>query len=274
MSRWLTSSPLESEVSGTPDLFQNSGRLNAAARTRMARCFGEPFFLADWVDVLMCHLEVDRGELQRITPFRVDHFQGRAFVSLVFFTMRNMRPRLGGRCSRLVFRPIATHPFLNVRTYVEHDGEAGIYFISEWLSNRLSVLLGPAIFGLPYRLGRFSGQNRLDEGLLTGEVADARSGEAVRFAGSMDGNTLGPCPAGSLDEWLMERYTAFTHCGGISRYFRVWHPPWLQVTADVRLKDDGLLRRNWPWMESARLVGANYSSGFRDIWMGRPRRLM
>ena len=172
-------------MSGTPDLLQNSGRLSAAAQTRMTRCFGEPFFLADWVDVLMCHLEVDSRELQRITPFRVDHFQGRAFVSLVFFTMRNMRPRLGGWCSRLVFRPVATHPFLNVRTYVEHEGETGIYFISEWLSNRLSVLLGPATFGLPYRLGRFSGQSRLDEGLLTGEVADARSGEAVRFAGSM-----------------------------------------------------------------------------------------
>ena len=256
-----------------PSVLTAPGALSMAARSRIEGCLGEPCFLADWLDVLMCHLEVDARALQAVTPFRIDCYQGRAFVSLVFFTMRNMRPRLGGWCSRLVFRPIATHPFLNVRTYVEHDGETGIYFISEWLSNRLSVLLGPSIFGLPYRLGRFSRQNRLDEGLLTDEVADARSGEAVRFAGSMDGNTFGLCPSGSLDEWLMERYTAFTHCRGVSRYFRVWHPPWLQVTADVRVKDDGLLRRNWPWMADARLIGANYSTGLRDVWMGRPRRL-
>jgi hypothetical protein len=45
----------------------------------------------------MVHLEVDPQALQLATPFALDLFDGRAFVSLVFFTMRRMRPRLAGR---------------------------------------------------------------------------------------------------------------------------------------------------------------------------------
>ena len=235
--------------------------------------FGEPWLLADWMDVLMCHLEVDARSLQGVTPYRIDCYHGRAFVSLVFFNLRNMRPRLGGWFGRLLFRPIATHPFLNVRTYVEHGGEHGIQFLVEWLPNRLSVRLGPPVFGLPYRLGRFSAENRRNEGWLGREVEDGATGDAVRVSGSLPGADESPCQPGSLDEWLMERYSAFTHCRGVSRYFRVWHEPWQQVPAEVRLQDDGLLRRHWPWMADAQLIGANYSTGLCDVWMGRPKRL-
>src|SRR5689334_13354547 len=122
-------------------------------RERMLSRWGEPLFLADWVDVLMVHLEVDPDALQRATPFPLDLFDGRAFVSLVFFTLRRMRPRRGGRIGEWLLRPLATHEFLNVRTYVECDGEPGIYFLAEWLPNAFSVRIGPPVFGLPYRLG-------------------------------------------------------------------------------------------------------------------------
>jgi uncharacterized protein YqjF (DUF2071 family) len=115
---------------------------------------GEPLFLAEWVDVLMVHLEVEPAALQHVTPFPLDLFDGRAFVSLVFFTMHRMRPRRGWRITEWLLRPIASHEFFNVRTYVQCDGEPGICFLAEWLPNALSVRLGPTFFGLPYRLGR------------------------------------------------------------------------------------------------------------------------
>ena len=40
------------------------------------------------------------------------------------------------------FRPIATHDFLNVRTYVRCGSETGIHFLAEWLSSWLAAKLG------------------------------------------------------------------------------------------------------------------------------------
>ena len=89
---------------------------------------GEPLFYANWDNVLFIHYEIEPEELQRCIPYPLDLYHGRAFVSLVAFTMRGMRPRLGGTLGALFFKPIATHHFLNVRTYVRHKGEAGNLF--------------------------------------------------------------------------------------------------------------------------------------------------
>lgn len=56
-----------------------TGALSRAAKVRMLARSGEPIFLADWVDVLMVHLEVDPAALQHATPFKLDLFNGRAF---------------------------------------------------------------------------------------------------------------------------------------------------------------------------------------------------
>jgi hypothetical protein len=141
----------------------------------------ETLFIAAWVDALMIHFQVDAKELQRDVPFQLDLLDGKAFVSLVAFTMRGMRPRLGGKLAALLFRPIATHHFLNVRTYVRHAGECGIHFIAEWLTSRLAVMLGPTTFGLPYRYGRISYRGDLENAGFTGQVADVNNGAALKF---------------------------------------------------------------------------------------------
>src|SRR4051794_7560155 len=108
-----------------------AGTLSQAARIRMLSMPLEPLFIADWEQVLMIHYEVDPTALQSAVPFKLDVREGRAFVSLVAFSMRGMRPRFGGQLTAWLLKPIATHDFLNVRTYVEHDGEQGIYFMAE-----------------------------------------------------------------------------------------------------------------------------------------------
>jgi len=236
--------------------------------------WGEPLFIADWRNVLMIHLEVDGDALQRLTPFEIERFDGRALVSLVAFTMGRMRPRRGGRLTEWMFRPMATHEFLNVRTYVRHGGEPGIEFLAEWLPNRWSARLGPRLFGLPYRLGHAEYDHDGLAGELAGRVRDARTGAEFSYRARFDrADAFVPCPEGSLDEWLMERYTAFTQRDGVWRLFRVWHPPWPQVSAEVTLLNTSLLEQNWPWLAGARAAGANYSPGFREVWMGRPHRL-
>ena len=70
----------------------------------------------------------------------------------------------------------------------------------------------------------------------------------------------------------MERYAAFNAAGKTRRFFRVWHPPWPQCEAEVKLIDLSLLQDNWDCFKDARLVGANFSPGLHDVWMGRPHR--
>jgi uncharacterized protein YqjF (DUF2071 family) len=267
--------------------------LSAAARERMLSLPREPLFIADWTGVVMIHLEVDARELQRVTPFQLDLWNGRAFVTLVAFTLRGMRPRFGGRLGRMLFSPLSTHRFLNVRTYVRHANEAGIHFLAEWLDSWLAVQLGPRLFGLPYRLGRIEYQNdsrgrRREEadgvagdppphlgGYICGRVVDARSGAAFEYRAGVGTNVpnFAPCATGSLDEWLMERYTAFNNLGGGRRFFRVWHEPWPQVPVQVELSDRSLIAGNWPFLGTAKIVGANHSPGVRGVWMGWPHRL-
>ena len=130
--------------------------LSEAARRRLLSGFGEPLFLARWDRAVFINYSADPAVLQRQVPFELDLYEGGAFVSIVAFTLVRMRPWLAGAFSEIFLKPIATHEFLNIRTYVLHKGEPGIYFLAEWLSNRVSVLLGPRTFGLPYRFGHLN----------------------------------------------------------------------------------------------------------------------
>lgn len=250
----------------------NNPPASAIARRQILSCRGEPLFLADWMRVLMMHFEVDAGALQRRMPYQLDLHEGRAFVTLVAFTMENMRPRLGGKLGAWLLKPIATHDFLNVRTYVRHNGEPGIHFLAEWLSNWLAVQLGPRTFSLPYRHGCTSYQHDCRSGIYCGSVRDVQTKTLFQYrAQPQIVPPFSPCEQDSFDAWLMERYAAFNAAGGRKRFFRVWHPPWSQARVEVTIEDLALLKESWPFFKSARLVGANYSPGLRNVWMGRPQ---
>lgn len=245
---------------------------SAVAREDMLADRGEPLFLADWERTLMLHYEVEPEMLQPFVPFELDTWKGKAYVSLVAFTMRGLAPRLGGKVAARLFQPVATHEFLNVRTYVKHQGESGIYFLAEWLPNKLSILMGRPIFGLPYRPGKHAYRHDHENGVISGSVHAVGQPGALRYK-SVVAPKFVPCTAGSLTEFLMERYTAFTFWMGWKRRFRVWHPPWLQVPVNVDVIDDTLLTLTGDWASHARFIGANYSPGMTSVWMGRPHFL-
>jgi len=265
---------MSTQLASPPPAPRPLEEVNRAARRRMEETGGDPLFLAGWKRALFLHYEVDAGELQAAVPFELDLWEGRqAIVSLVAFTIEKMRPFIGGRWTEWLLAPIATHGFLNVRAYVRHEGEPGIFFMREWLSNRMAVRLGPRTFGLPYRFGTTEYDHRPDEGVLRGEVRGG--GRCLRYRATLDDAKLRVAPAGSRDEFLLERYTALT-CPAAQtrkRYFHVWHEPWQQAAAQVRIEDDSLLRGIGPWAESARFLGANYSPGVDGVWMGWPRRV-
>lgn len=248
----------------------NCTTLSGAARRRMLAIRGEPMFYARWDRAVFVHYQADPDILQRDVPFELDLRDGRAFISLVAFTLVRMRPRIGGRISEWLLKPIATHEFLNVRTYVRHDGEPGIIFLAEWLNNRAAVLLGPRSFGLPYRFGHLAYEHARDGNALRG-TANAHDAY-LTYEGRTDGDEFTPCEAGSLTEFLLERYTAFTEHREQKRFFRVWHSPWPQVPAEIKVTADTLIASTGGWWHTAEFVGANYSPGV-EVWMGRPHRI-
>src|SRR5207248_10546689 len=85
-------------------------------------------------------------------------------------------------------------------------------------------------------------------------------------------NELESSAAGSLDEFLLERYTAFTQSDRHRRFFRIWHEPWQHVAAKVEIVTDDLIRATESWWRDAGYVGANYSPGV-NVWMGWPHKI-
>ncbi|MEM9018121.1 MAG: DUF2071 domain-containing protein [Verrucomicrobiota bacterium] len=240
---------------------------SAEAIEEMVRRFGEKLFLADWVEFVFLHFEVDPKSLQRVVPFRLDLFEGRALVSLVAFTIRRMRLARGGSMTRWVTRPIADHPFLNLRTYVREGRETGIFFMREWLSNRLSVALGPGTFGLPYCKGDLEYRDSDEE--FAGDVAGNEG--SLSYDGTK-GEESGLARSGTIEEFLLERYTAFAAAGRRRTFFRVWHPPWrVSKTETIRIRNRSLLDGiDDEWTQSIDLISSHTSRGFEDVWMGRP----
>ncbi|MCH8475683.1 MAG: DUF2071 domain-containing protein [Opitutales bacterium] len=235
-----------------------------------------PYLIADWDSVVMLHLEVDPESLQKAVPYTVDQFAGRSFVTLVAFTIHRMRPVMGGRLGEFLFRPIATHPFLNVRTYVRHQGRPGIHFMAEWLPNRLSVFLGPRVFALPYQWGELSYRHAADTGNFTGTVRDRSSQTRLEYEATRSSTqpTAPPSADHALDTFLCERYTAFNAQKGRKCLFHVWHPPWKMELLKARLNETSLLTHHWPWLRKSVLMRAHFSKQLKDVGMGRPLKVV
>ena len=230
-----------------------------------------PALIADWTDAVFIHFAISPAELQPHVPFELDTRDGVAYVSLVAFTQRRLRPSFGGRMAEVLSTPVAQHEFLNIRTYVRVGQERGIFFLAEWIPNRLAALVGPPLYGLPYRVGRLRYAHDLTAGRITGHVA-AADGQ-VAFEGSLDGTTFDTAGEETLGEFLVERYTAWTYRHGVARRFRIRHAPWPVARARV-----AVTRRDLLDDLCGGLVGdldvsaAHVSPGVFDVEISLPQR--
>lgn len=194
-------------------------------------------------------------------------------VTLVAFTMRRMRWAASERLSEWMLWPFREQHFLNLRTYVRVNGEPGITFLAEWISSATQALLGPAVYGLPYRWGAHDLEHGGD-GPWSGRIRERGRIGAFSFQVAPTGNAEEkPAEIGSFAEFALERHTCFLRGARRHRRFRIWHEPWRQITVEPLVTDDSLLRETLSWWPAAALIGAHRSSGARDVWMGRPFRL-
>jgi len=230
-----------------------------------------PLFVADWSAALFIHFRMEPQVLSQLVPFALDTWEGDAIVSLVAFTQQNLRPARGGRLAALVCSPLSDHPFLNLRAYVRVNGEPAIYFLSEWIPNRLAALIGPRLYGLPYRLGQL--RYKHDRPAEMSGCVVAPAGRFAYRAGLDTATQFGVAAAGSIDRFLLERYAAFTYRDRVARRFEVEHAPWRQTRATVELLDTSLVRSVSPAMECTQVVGANFSPGVCDVAISSPQKI-
>lgn len=191
-----------------------------------------------WSHLLFLHWEWDAEAIQRTLPpgLHVDTFGGSAWVGLVPFFMRNIRPRY------LPAVPwISYFLELNVRTYVHDDeGRPGVWFYSLDCNQPLAVWTAQTFFHLPYQHARMTAEFGLDQEIhYRCHRAGAPEGSEFRYR-------LGATPTlaepGTLEFFLAERYLLFSHTPrGVLRG-QVHHEPYPLVPAQVSAWDDRILQ--------------------------------
>jgi uncharacterized protein YqjF (DUF2071 family) len=187
-----------------------------------------------WRDLLFLHWEVPAQALQRLVPpeLTIDTFEGRAFVGVVPFMMRDVR--LG---------PARLRPFqeTNVRAYVHAQGVPGVWFLSLDAQSALAVWGGRALFGLPYfRAAIHCSSN---EG-TTRYALERRGSPSARWKvqWTVEESAAHHAVAGTLEHFLTERYALYGSSRGRAPYrIRVHHPPWPLQRARIEALEGSLL---------------------------------
>ncbi len=114
-----------------------------------------------WRDLLFLHWEVSPAQLRALLPaeLTLDTFEGKAYVGLVPFTMRNVHPIWSPSIP-----PLSHFHETNVRTYAQCKGhDPGVWFFSLDAANAIAVQIARAWFKLPYYYARMEMQKTEEE---------------------------------------------------------------------------------------------------------------
>lgn len=191
-----------------------------------------------WRSLAFVHWAVSPRPVRAQLPpgVELDTYGGDAFIGLVPFQIEAARPR---------FLPpvpgVSSFPEINLRTYVTVDGEPGIWFFSLDADSALAVLGARAVYALPY----FRADAAVEEA-----GADVAYHARRRWPGQtaeLDavchvGEPLGLAAAGSLEEFLIERYVLYAWRGDRVRRARVRHAPYALCRAEIEVRRESLRR--------------------------------
>lgn len=177
-----------------------------------------------WDDLLFMHWPVTLDTLRpRVPPnLLIETFHGQAWLGIVPFQMRDVRPRL------MPPAPLYSHfPELNVRTYVTVDGKPGVFFLSLDAANPLAVAVARTGAHLAY---------------FRADMSVHQDGDTIHYASHRTHLGAPPAdleisyrptgspsiaPPGSLADWLTARYCLYAadRQGRLVRV-EIDHAPW------------------------------------------------
>lgn len=175
-----------------------------------------------WESLLFLHWRCAPELIQRTLPpgLSVDTFNGDAYLGIVPFFMRHVRPLW---CPALPW--VSFFQELNVRTYVfDEAGIPGVWFYSLDCNQPLAVWAARWLFGLPYYHARMSAtRSGWTDYSSTRRGTSGNARFRYRSAGA-----AGEAAPESLEFFLLERYYLYaSRAPGTLLRGRVSHRPYL-----------------------------------------------
>lgn len=177
-------------------------------------------YYQEWNRTIFMHWEIPYNDLSPLIPseLEIDSFNDKCWISIVPFTMENVRPAYV-----FSFSPISNFHEINVRTYVNYKGKPGVYFINIEAQKAVSVFLSKLISDLPYEKSE----------IVRGENFYRSNNSNKGFNLDIE-YQIGPkiTKKDPLTIWLTERYALFLEKEGEIYGCDIQHPEWIlnQIT--------------------------------------------
>ena len=200
-----------------------------------------------WRDLMFVHWPISPGALRPLIPaeLELDLFDGTAYVGLVPFTMKGVRP-----VGLPAVAGLSCFHETNVRTYVRlRDRDPGVWFFNLEAASAIAVRLARSLFHLPYHFARMFLEHE--------PASQPTEAAAILYAGTrcwpgplpasyaVRARPVGPvqpASAGTLEHFLVERYILFTSWNERLYGGRVHHDPYPLQVAQILSLDETLLR--------------------------------
>jgi uncharacterized protein YqjF (DUF2071 family) len=200
----------------------------------------------DWRHLLFAHWSYEPHIVQSLLPahlrdfgVELDTFEGRAYVGLVPFQMRNLRLRGLPRIPTT-----SDFPEINVRTYVRHRGRPAVWFFSLDTPQVLPTLVARTAFRLPYCYARASVTvTGSDAGSIIASSVERRWPDTSHsYMAARIGQPIAATP---LTDFLTARWGLVATASIFGRPPSVWfgpieHEPWPLNAAELLDLDDHL----------------------------------
>lgn len=182
-----------------------------------------PVMYQRWEKLLFLHWQMDPEAIQSTLPsgLYVDTHEGKAYVGIVPFYMRGVRPR-----------GFPAVPYLsnflecNVRTYVHDErGVPGVWFYSLDANRWIACKIGRGIFQLPYFWAQM--ESEADEKIKYSLRRKQSGIDKVSYSYRL-GPNLEVSEIGSLEFFLLERYQLYAYASKKEKIIscRVHHDPY------------------------------------------------
>lgn len=218
-------------------------------------------YYQEWNRALFLHWKIPVEILHKAMPrkLHLDLYEGEAWISLVAFTMEQIRPR---------FLPavgfISNFDEINLRTYVVEDGKPGVYFISMEAGKHLSAWVAKTLSGLPYEKAEMLRPDAVNRSIYRSR--NTKKGfhlNAVYETGDMMREKS------ALDKWLTERYCLYMDKQDAFFRYDIHHKEWEVQT--VALKQIDLEYRIDTFSVTGMPHLAHYSKGVQVLaWKRQP----
>lgn len=200
-----------------------------------------PAMYQSWQELLFLHWRYEASLIQKKLPagLTVDTYDGHAWVAVVPFFMRNIRPWWFPAVPS-----ISNFLELNVRTYVQDEnGVPGVWFFSLNANNQIAVEWAKRWYFLPYHYSSMKAKWNQKSGAVNYQCHrwGTKANQQSSFEYAPVGQTRN-AKEGTLEFFLVERYLMFMiRRDGSLASGQVYHTPYEICDADVTEWDGNFL---------------------------------